>query len=211
MIGASVALSAPGILAQLSLFTNELTPNLHLRSVTIEATPHDGETLAQAIIRIRGEIVAAQAELVRLKLQPLPRDELQQRAKDYVEQLAAEAGPLVRTANGSFEVEWAVPTPLSYGVQSPSRSAAAMLCAMFPDKMLDLIVAQLPDQGGMPAAQRQEREAEVTARVLRLEREEEALIEQAQAQGIECHRRPNASGWAILGIEIGREQEQVAA
>jgi hypothetical protein len=41
--------------------------------------------------------------------------------------------------------------------------------------------------------------AELEARILQLE--EEVLIEQALVAGVDCHRRPYAPPWPLLGIE----------
>jgi hypothetical protein len=54
---------------------------------------------------------------------------------------------------------------------------------------------------GLPKAERPARLAEIDARLLELEREEEAIIEAAEEAGLEIARRADADPRAILGID----------
>ena len=53
-----------------------------------------------------------------------------------------------------------------------------------------------------PPGSAKHRQSELTTALLDLERTEEALVEQALAAGLECHRRPNADALALLGLEV---------
>jgi hypothetical protein len=54
--------------------------------------------------------------------------------------------------------------------------------------------------GGIPSAERPQRIRAAEERVFALETAEERLVCQALDAGLECHRRIDASPWAILGF-----------
>lgn len=53
---------------------------------------------------------------------------------------------------------------------------------------------------GLPAAERAARVAELESKILRLEREEEAAIRDAEVAGVVIERRPDADPAAVLGL-----------
>jgi hypothetical protein len=59
---------------------------------------------------------------------------------------------------------------------------------------------RLVDSGGW-FAEREPRKLALEEEMLALQRQEEFHVCKAIADGLECHRHPYASGWAILGIE----------
>jgi|GEM_PF-1718075 len=68
------------------------------------------------------------------------------------------------------------------------------------ERLLELIPDELP--GSLTDAQRDKRLSELRTELLRIERIEEALIEQAEAEGRTVLRRPDADFRAVLGIEV---------
>jgi hypothetical protein len=89
------------------------------------------------------------------------------------------------------------------GLSAPSGSVGKLLAWLFKDAFLDALTVGI-DQvtGGLSASERGERVTEIEEHLLRLEYQEESLIEQALASGIEVQRRYDASGFALLGIEL---------
>jgi hypothetical protein len=79
---------------------------------------------------------------------------------------------------------------------------------MFRDQIVELCTARLEEvAGGITAADRARRIAELERQLFQLEHGEEQLIEAALAAGLEVHRRPHASPYALLGIEPRMERE----
>jgi hypothetical protein len=66
-------------------------------------------------------------------------------------------------------------------------------------------------KGGIPAAEREPRREKLQAALLELERVEEHFVVQALAAGLEVHRRPYASGYALLSMEVGEVESMQAA
>jgi hypothetical protein len=87
------------------------------------------------------------------------------------------------------------------GLAAPSGSVSRIIAAIDPEGSFRRIMAAVPETGeGISAADRARREREIAAEILRLEHVEEALVVRALAAGLEVHRRPDASGWALLGL-----------
>src|SRR5262245_48708399 len=67
------------------------------------ARPKDGESLPQALLRVRGEIVRLRSELAQVQNAPPPVDEIKAQLRAYVETLAAQGRPSFRiTASGKL-------------------------------------------------------------------------------------------------------------
>jgi hypothetical protein len=94
---------------------------------------------------------------------------------------------------------------------APSGGASKLLAYLFPDAMFAALTRGL-DQWpeGVSAAARELRVAELEQHIRTLEYQEESLIEQAQAQGIEVHRIWR-TGWSLLGVEPDRREELAQA
>jgi hypothetical protein len=72
-----------------------------------------------------------------------------------------------------------------------------------PEQIIENATAN-PDrmEGGIGAANRKRRIAELEAELFELETDEKSLITQAFDAGMEAHRRVHASGFALLGLEV---------
>jgi hypothetical protein len=186
-----------------------------LRAVDVRAKPRDGETLAAAITRTRGEISNAKGELGRVKIAPPSRAEIERALRAEVQRLITKGTPNVNVADGKITVFWP-DTPTLGGtpgvaVAAPSGSASALIAAMFPDELLALLSQGVDQIEGIGAAERASRVAEIGASIERLEHQEESLVVQAIAAGLDVHRRATASGWALLGIERATQEAMQAA
>jgi len=187
-----------------------IQPRGSLRAVHVDARPRNGETLSDAIVRVRTEIMARKAELVQVKDAPLPREELLALAREHVASLAGQGAPAIDTAAGKFEVLWDAQSVPPHWNASPSVFMAK-LAALWPDQVLGLLTAQIGDAPGVPAAQRASRIRELESEILRLQHEEEALVVAAVDAGLEVHRNPYSSPWALLGVTDEPSEMTLAA
>jgi hypothetical protein len=116
--------------------------------------------------------------------------------------MADGGAPHVAVALGKVTIHWPDVQPYAVpgGVLSaPSGSASRLLAALFGDQLKDLLTAGITDLGGaIPSADRPRLIREAEARILALEIGEERLVCEALDQGLEVHRRIDASPWAIL-------------
>ena len=62
-----------------------------------------GETVLEAIARVRGELAAAQCELMQLRGAPLPIDDLKQMATEAVSRFAT---PSLQVRDGRLDIGW---------------------------------------------------------------------------------------------------------
>jgi hypothetical protein len=200
--------NAEQTLSQLNNFIGRLfldgTPRL--RSVAVEASPRDGESLADAILRTRAAIRAAQAALLAVKDAPLPPDEIKRALTAAIDRMAAEGGPQLDLVGGKVVIRWPDVSEFAganAAFAAPSGGASKLMAWLWRDRLIEALTSGIDEiTGGVPAAARAGRIAEMEAEVLRLERDEESLVEMALAAGLEVHRRYGASPLALLGIEV---------
>jgi hypothetical protein len=185
-----------------ALFVNGSPP---LRAVTVEAAPRDGEGLADAVVRLRREIADAKAETQAVKAAPPSPEEIEAHIVLEVARLAKQ-GPRLHIEDGEAIISW--PDMPRFGgapgvaMTAPPGSATRLTAALHPILLMSLLMLQAKEiTGGIPSAERAERLAELTTRLDRLERQEEVLVGRAIDAGLDVHRRPYASPWALLGIE----------
>jgi hypothetical protein len=166
--------------------------------------PAEGESVGDALVRVRHEISIAQGELRQIKTAPPPAAEIKAALAAEVDRMAAEGLPRIVLSGGKVTVQW--PDVQMYAgpggaLSAPSGSASKMLCALFPEQFKQLLAAGVDVQGGIPAADRPRLIGEAEARILALEIGEERLVMAALDAGLEVHRRIDASPWAILYAE----------
>jgi hypothetical protein len=161
-----------------------------------------GESVGDAVLRLRREINIAQGELRQIKTAPPPAIEIRAALVAEVDRMAAEGKPRVSVDGGKIRIHWPDVQPYAAhgaALSAPSGSASKMLCALFGDQLKTLLAAGVDDvKGAVPGAERPKRVREVEARILALEVAEERLVVAALEEGLEVHRRPDASPWAIL-------------
>jgi hypothetical protein len=161
-----------------------------------------GESIADALVRLRHEINIAQGELLRVKTAPPPSSEIKAALVAEVDRMAAEGRPRVSVDGGKVALHWPDVQPYAVpgaALSAPSGSASRMLAALFPEQLKKLLTAGIVDvKGGIPSAERPRLIREVEARIFALEVAEERLVMAALEAGLEVHRRIDASPWAIL-------------
>jgi len=170
------------------------------------AVTADGHDLAG----IRARIKAANAELDALKRAPAPSSDIEARVRGYVRGLA----PKVRGVGVGERLSVVWP-----GAQSPSGYISehtcdplALLAALFPDRMLALVMGEVERMANdpMPVTQRAPRIAVLERELDELHRVEEALVADALATGEPVHRSPSAAPAAVLGVRVADRASRAA-
>src|SRR5262249_51577985 len=169
------------------------------------AQPQEGETLADAVLRVRSELAAVQGEIRAVRSAPPTKEEVKARVRAEVERKAAAGQPRVEFAlDGAIKLHW--PDVMLYAVpgtalSAPSGSASDFACWLFKDQILKRFAAHDAElSGGISAAERKRRIADLERQAFALEVGEGALIGQALDAGIEVDRRIDASPFVYLGM-----------
>lgn len=163
------------------------------------AAPRKGETVQQAVVRVRAEIAEAQQQLRATRSASLPKEDAKTLARAYVDSLAAKARPRVKLAGGTLDVSFA-----SDDYAPNTGRMIAIAAWLHPDQFVARLEAEidaLPEpELSLSPEQKRQRVAELTESIDQLERDEEALIVRAEEDGIEILRRATASPLAVLGL-----------
>jgi hypothetical protein len=196
-----------------------------------DAQPREGESLTDAISRLRSEIAQAQNQLHWLRVAPPPRDAVRAAIVSQIGAMArqgaprfdfAPPNPAALAAMDAHErsllalgnvVKW--PDTSEFATSAPGGAASKILCWLFKGRIESALLddlAELPDEAfGPPMHERLGLEREMRNTIRDAELEEEALIQQAEAAGnTTIERRSNADPMIILGIawagEVAAEQ-----
>jgi hypothetical protein len=195
------------LLSTIDQFMNELKlkPGEQLEMYpTSTVTLAKGESIEQAIDKVRQEIEQQGRLLAQAKLAPLPKDHQKQLIVDYVHALARTARPDVRIVKDEFRVVFK-------GDMAAAEDVLALVAWSSPD-MLTRVLAEELDKvptrvDALPAAERIRRVAEIESTLLDLSRREESLIMLAAGT---VERRVDASPLAVLQIQIAAAKEAAA-
>jgi hypothetical protein len=177
--------------------------------------PREGESLTDALLRLRHEISIAQGEGRRVQVAPLPASEVRAALVAEVDRMARDGAPHISVDAGRVVVHW--PDVQLYaapgaGLSAPSGSASRLLAALFGDQLKDLLTAGITDlRDAIPSADRPRLIRDAEARIFALEIAEERLVITALEHGVEVHRRIDASPWAILYSGAEEAVQAVAA
>jgi hypothetical protein len=162
------------------------------------------EKARQAVQNVRQQITETRRERDALAVAPLTKAEAADRIQAWLDAEAKRAR--LDLVAGEFAAPGRGPghpfrVPVRAGEQR-SADLGPVLAALFSDQVKAAILDALPaDADAIPMADRPGHLAELDARVRELEAEEERLIEEAEAAGVEITRRPDASPEAILAVE----------
>jgi hypothetical protein len=100
----------------------------------------------------------------------------------------------------------------SWYISEHSCDPLALLAALFPDRMLDLVMGEVERMANnpLPVAQRAPRIAVLERQLDKLHRVEEALVAVAIAAGQPVHRSPSAPPAAVLGVRVADRASRAA-
>jgi len=170
----------------------------------------DNEDHFAAINRVRDDIAKLVSERLAVKTCGLPVDEMKAQAEKWVHERALKGRPRIRAGHDTgFEVSVTVET----FVEKPTIQDH--LAWLDPDAMIarlheEIDTMPIPKLALTPSA-RQKRLTDIAAKLLDLERIEEALIEAAEDRDQFVPRRPNADPQAILGVTIAKKAKAATA
>ena len=171
--------------------------------ITVRPALRDGESVTDAILRLRDEISRARGELSRVRAAPLPADEIRAAVFEQVDRLAKEGEPRLSIEGPVVRLQWPDVQYFSAPGQAlvaPSGGASKLLRWLHRDAIIERLTANVVDAPhAIPAGERPARIRALEERLFVLEVEEEYFVAQAIAAGLEAHRRPDASPFAILG------------
>jgi hypothetical protein len=208
---------AAQVVAQCEFWLGKLTPETRLDLVEPGPPPalRDGETVAQAIDRIRNEIQEVEREIHTARLAPLPKQELRELAATWVAQRVARGRPRLRfTEKEGLVIQCGHPQAWSAGSTEELIDTLAWYNPdHFANRLFQEIDRQLKaaDGDALSGEERQRKITQLTARRYRLEADEESLVEQAAMQGFAIARRMNASPSVVLGVKVAARQNEVVA
>ncbi|WP_136626025.1 hypothetical protein [Bradyrhizobium macuxiense] len=179
----------------------------------IEPNLKKGETVIDALERLRRRARELQADLARVRAAPWPSGLAKERMRKQIDQLAEAGRPIahhaidhgedIAFATTTYQVPIANVDPSAIGF-AEVRDALALVAWLHRDTLtaaLDREIDEVADdKAALTREQRQKAEAQILADVLATEREECALIEAAQDDGITIDYRVDCDPRAVLGI-----------
>jgi hypothetical protein len=188
------------LIAQLREFLARLAPQVSLADYPRQQPQiRDGENFKTGVELVRAEITGLKQKQLAIARAPLPRDELIQKAKSYIDELRKAAKPMVNVERGGFQVTWGPGVQAQTAIDPP---AVVTWARSDPDGLLaDLMVELDQIKGhGLPEAERPRHQQQLDDELAELERAEEAMIVAAEEADQVISRRPAASPWAVLQI-----------
>jgi hypothetical protein len=160
----------------------------------------DGETVLQAIDRVRGEISDRQGRLLALRTAPPPKSALNAQVAAMVKNLAEQGQPRLTLNGDTLRANFGDPKAYATSISDMVR----LLAWLDPEQMqkrLQAAVQQMPEAAvSATPKEKAQAEAELPGQIEHLERIEEALIERALSTGTYVERRSDADPRAVLGI-----------
>ncbi len=160
-----------------------------------DAPKRTPEPPSKAVERLRQELSQMRTEAEKVAKAPEPAEELRRRVRTAVTQMAERTAPVVV---GRYGVQW--PTTLVASQSAPD--VMGMFARLFPEKLIALADEAIVDRpGALSDRDRERRLAEIADRLLKIGRDEEALIETAEAGGTAIARRGDADPRAVLGVD----------
>jgi hypothetical protein len=159
----------------------------------IKLKPH--ETVVAAITQFRRDILKTIQEIASVRSAPLKRESQEQAITEYVAAQVGRVKPRIAfDMRGRAKVMWAEDMIAS------KDDLVGMLCWILGGASKQVAAAFVRDLGDGPepanalsVAEREQRLAELSAELLRMERLEESLIVRAASDGTEVLRRPDVA------------------
>ncbi len=183
---------------------------------TLEDAPREkpqlrkGETLLQAVTRMRSEIATLRAEQRRVFACVPTATEAKAAGRAYVRNLAKAGRPSIKATHAEFGITFEADTFAT----GANVKAMAILAWLDPDALIARIDAEIDARPttdlALTAKQKAERLADVTAKLGALEHMEERAIELAADDGQTITRRYDADPAAVLSVLVKRRKAVAA-
>jgi hypothetical protein len=192
-------------LAQLKSWIERQAPNKILQPVAPPPLRANRMNVGAVLEKTRARIAELSAELAVLQRAPLARADIEAAIKVHVAELAAQARPTIDRAGG-LRITW------------PARATAVQTLAWLdPAALAAAIAHEIPPSvgkgkgKGVSESERASATKRLKSELLAIEREEEALVTLALANGVDAVRRPMADPRAVLQIEVTKATAKGAA
>jgi hypothetical protein len=183
--------STEQVLSQIADWLQRLPPNRVLQSAEAPKIKTSAANVSDQIEKARRRIIKLQSELQVVQAAPPTLDDLARAIDQHVAQLARDGKPQINLIGG-LRVDWQMRA-------LPHQFWAWVAAEVLANALLDQIGAV---QGGMSDSERSTRTRKIKRDLLEIERQEEALIEFAQSNGVDATRRPLADARAILCVDV---------
>lgn len=192
-------------------------PDAQFRAVPVKVPPDAAKNLPAAIAAKRAAIDEAQGELARIRRAPRTAAELKADIRQRIAAMAEKGRARVYgAAQGELRIDL-MPSTLAgdtLGQMFNRPVVENMMAWLHRDALIKALEAEIDAaelSGAVSAEDKARAEQELPPKILLLEREEEALIEAALDTGLPVERRGSVSPAAILGVEVARQDAEVAA
>jgi hypothetical protein len=168
----------------------------------------EGETVNEAITKVRAEIAALNRQLVTVKAAVLPKLDQIGAAEAFVAKMASVSRPTVAILRDDMlRVSW------RDSVISGTDDVLSMLCWIMPEAVVAALTRDIEAQptpiNPMSRADRLQKVGELSAACLEHELIEESLIELAAREGVEIMRRPDIANLnVVLGVVVVAKKTQ---
>lgn len=201
----------------------------HMLNHSVDFVPHDGKQakksratdLKNAIADLREEIAQLFADLRELNAKPRPSAEVKKKVRDLIEATAKPPRVLGAIDHGD-NILWPsvgirgnhhvqkelvgsdlVIPPEAYSIGG-TTDALGILCFAFKEPLITAIDAEVDkysdDANAITDDERALGEAELRAKIILIERDEEQLIRLAEERELPIHRRGDADPRVVLGL-----------
>ena len=153
---------------------------------------------SKQLAKLQAKIVQLQEKRAKIERASVPRDE----ALTKIELTISHNASLVPPAYGEL-LSPDAPTAVLDLV--PNDYVAEALCSLFPDLIREKLIAEVDRRleerpSGLPTAERPAALAEIDAAIRKFGVEEEQIITEAEAAGIELDRRGDADPHIVLSV-----------
>jgi hypothetical protein len=210
-MNAAYADGAAGGLLSLVRALNEFVHRSRIFVLAPKEVPtlRKGETLRIAIENRRRRLRELAADREAVSRAPLPSTTAKQVVRKQLEELAARGRPDVfgLIERGQGKLEWPMVPEMPTTTELPRSmrvDTAALIAWALGPALVQAIEREIDeiadDERALSADQRRAKLNEIAADLLAVEREEESLIEMAEAEGLPIHRRSDADPRAVLGL-----------
>ena len=153
---------------------------------------------SERLAKLRAEIVQLGEERAKIEGASVPRDE----ALDLIERTISHNASRVGSTYGFLLRPGTSPADLDL---VPNGQVASAFCSFLPDLVREKLIAEVDRNlaerpSGLPTEERPAALAEIDAAIRKLGVEEEQIITEAEAAGIELDRREDADPAIVLGV-----------
>ena len=194
----------------------ELPPGTILEpALPSRSKPNKEETIGQAIVRIRGDILKTKQNLIATRDAPMPTVEVKRLIANRVQKMAWP--PNLDVTAGKLTL-WFT-NPQAADSRCELNEVAALLAWLFPEELTARLHEEVDNldepENPLTRAEKEKRMDELRGRLNELECAEESLVDEAgREQNLEIARRADASPACVLGVVIktaAAAQAQAAA